>query len=125
MLGPFLNASSYWTERREPRASAEMSPRHEIPQRVLCQVKEEMQREREDELRSRVDGLAMQMAALHCQKAERKTKVLETSRAMLTLHSLLIHNLRERKSLETQDLARCLQNHCLVGGVGLSGQLLC
>lgn len=75
-----------------------------------------MQREREEDLRSRADGLAMQMAALHYQKAERKTKVLETSRATLTLYSLLIQNLRERKSLDRQHMAQCIQNHCLVGG---------
>lgn len=75
-----------------------------------------MQREREEDLRSRADGLAMQMATLHYQKAERKTKVLETSRATLTLYSLLIQNLRERKSLDRQHMAQCIQNHCLVGG---------
>lgn len=70
----------------------------------------------EEDLRARADGLAMQMAALHYQKAERKTKVLETSRATLTLYSLLIQNLRERKSLDRQHMAQCIQNHCLVGG---------
>lgn len=84
---------------------------------LSCQVKEEMQREREDDLRSRANSLAMQMAALHYQKAERTTKVLETSRATLTLSSLLIQNLRERKSLDRQNLAQCIQNHCLVGRV--------
>lgn len=87
-----------------------------MQQPVSCQVKEEMQRERGDDLRSRANSLAMQMAALHYQKAERKTKVLETSRATLTLYSLLIQNLRERKSLDRQHMAQCIQNHCLVGG---------
>lgn len=84
---------------------------------VLCQVKEEMQREREDDLRSGADSLAMQMAALHYQKAERKAKVAETTRAALTLQGLLIQNLSERKSLDRQNMAGCIQNHCLVGGV--------
>lgn len=88
----------------------------EIHQPVSCQVKEEMQREREDDLRSRANSLAMQMAALHYQKAERKTKVLETSRATLALYSLLIQSLRDRKSLDRQHMAQCIQNHCLVGG---------
>lgn len=74
-----------------------------------------MRREREDELRSQADSLATQMATLHYQKAERRTKVLETSRAILTLHSLLIEELRERKSLERQDMAQSIQSHCLVG----------
>lgn len=73
-----------------------------------------MQREREDELRSQADSLAIQMATIHHQKAERRTKVLETSRAMLSLHSLLIQLLRMRKSLEKQDMALSIQNHCLV-----------
>lgn len=76
---------------------------------------EEMRREREDELRSQANSLATQMATLHYQKAERRTKVLETSRAILTLHSLLIEELRERKSLERQDMAQSIQSHCLVG----------
>lgn len=74
-----------------------------------------MQKERENDLCSQGDSLAVQMAAIHYQKAERRTKVLETSRAMLTLHSLLIQLLKERKSLERQDIAQCIQSHCLVG----------
>lgn len=76
-----------------------------------------MQREWEDGLRSAVDSLAMQMAALHYQKAERNTKVLETTRAALTLHGLLIQNLSKRKNLDRPSVAQCIQNHCLVGGV--------
>lgn len=78
---------------------------------------EEMQREREENLHSQADNLAMQMATIHYQKADRRTKVLETSRAMLTLHSLLIQQLRERKSPERQDMAESIQSHCLVGNV--------
>lgn len=73
-----------------------------------------MRREREDELLSQADSLAMQMATLHYQKAERWTKVLETSKAILTLQSHLIDELRERKSLERQDMAQSIQSHCLV-----------
>ncbi|XP_033939276.1 limbin-like [Pseudochaenichthys georgianus] len=73
----------------------------------------EMRKEREDDLRSQGDSLAMQMATIHYQKAERRTKVLETSRAMLTLHSLLIQQLRDRKSLERQDMAQSINNHCM------------
>lgn len=72
-----------------------------------------MRKEREDDLRSQGDSLAMQMATIHYQKAERRTKVLETSRAMLTLHSLLIQQLRDRKSLERQDMAQSINNHCM------------
>ncbi|XP_075952025.1 limbin-like [Anarhichas minor] len=80
---------------------------------VMNKVMEEMRREREDDLRSQGDSLAMQMATIHYQKAERRTKVLETSRAMLALHSLLIQQLRERKSLKRQDMAQSIHNHCL------------
>lgn len=82
---------------------------------LFCQVLDEMLRGREGELRSQADSLAMQMAAIHYQKAERRTKVLETSRAMLTLHSLLTQQLREGKSLERQDMAQSIQSHCSVG----------
>ncbi|XP_034539424.1 limbin-like isoform X2 [Notolabrus celidotus] len=80
---------------------------------IMNKVIEEMQREREDELRSQADSLAMQMATIHYQKAERSTKVLETSRAMLTLHSLLIQHIRERKSPQGQEMAHSIQSHCL------------
>ncbi|KAM8914254.1 limbin-like isoform 2-T2 [Spinachia spinachia] len=84
----------------------------EMERAVMDTVMEEMRTERESDLRSQGDSLAMQMAAIHYQKAERRTKVLETSRAMLALHSLLIQQLRERKSLESQDVAQSVQNHC-------------
>uniref|UniRef100_A0A3Q1EHV5 EvC ciliary complex subunit 2 n=3 Tax=Acanthochromis polyacanthus TaxID=80966 RepID=A0A3Q1EHV5_9TELE len=80
---------------------------------VMDKVLEEMQRERENDLRRQADGLAMQMATIHYQKAERRSKVLETSRAMVTLHGLLIQQLRERKNLERQDMAQSIQSHCL------------
>ncbi|XP_026163796.1 limbin isoform X2 [Mastacembelus armatus] len=86
---------------------------NEVESGVMNKVSEEMWREREDELRSQADSLAMQMAAIHYQKAERRTKVLETSKAMLTLHSLLIQQLKERKCLDSQDMAQSIQSHCM------------
>ncbi|XP_037346800.2 limbin-like [Pungitius pungitius] len=85
----------------------------EMERTVMDKVMEEMRTERESDLRSQGASLAMQMAAIHYQKAERRTKVLETCRAMLALHSLLIQQLRERQSLESQDMAQSIQNHCL------------
>lgn len=80
---------------------------------IANKVLEEIQREREDELLSRADSLAAQMASLHYQKAERRTRVLETSQAVLTLHSLLMEELRDRKSLRTQDMAHVVGSYCL------------
>ena len=74
-----------------------------------------MERERESRLRSQADGLAMQMAAIHYQKAEKRTKVLETSRAVLTLQRQLTRQLRERRSLEEGDMAQSIHHHCEVG----------
>ncbi|XP_058488255.1 limbin-like [Solea solea] len=85
----------------------------EMESSIMNKVLEEMQREREDALHSQADNLAIQMATIHYQKAERRSKVLETSRSMLTLHSLLIQQLRERKSLDRQDMAQSIQCHCL------------
>uniref|UniRef100_G3P033 EvC ciliary complex subunit 2 n=1 Tax=Gasterosteus aculeatus aculeatus TaxID=481459 RepID=G3P033_GASAC len=85
----------------------------EMEMAVMDKVMEEMRTERESDLHAQGDSLAMQMATIHYQKAERRTKVLETSRAMLALTSLLIQQLRERKSLESQDMAQSIQNHCL------------
>lgn len=79
---------------------------------VANKVMEEMRTEREDELLSRADSLATQMASLHYQKAERRTRVLETSQAVLTLHSLLMEELRESKSLKRQDMAHIIGGHC-------------
>jgi IS4 transposase len=70
---------------------------------------------RESELRNQADGLAVQMAALHYQKAERRTRVLETSRALLTIQSLLTEELRASRSLGAAPIAQSIQNHCLVG----------
>uniref|UniRef100_A0A672HWV0 EvC ciliary complex subunit 2 n=1 Tax=Salarias fasciatus TaxID=181472 RepID=A0A672HWV0_SALFA len=84
----------------------------EMESGVMNKVLEDMQREREDALQSQAGGLAVQMAAVHYQKAERRTKVLETTRAMLSLHSMLIQLLRERKNHETQDMAQSIQSHC-------------
>lgn len=73
-----------------------------------------MRRERQDELLSRADSLATQMASLHYQKAERSTRVLETCQAVLTLQGLLMEELRERKTLKRQDMASIIGGHCLV-----------
>ncbi|XP_077386339.1 limbin-like [Festucalex cinctus] len=85
----------------------------EVDNGVINKVEEEMREEREDYLHSQADSLAVQMAAVHYQKAERRNKVLETSRALHTLHSLLIHHLRETKSLARQEMAQSIQTHCL------------
>ncbi|KAK2862379.1 hypothetical protein Q5P01_001912 [Channa striata] len=85
----------------------------EVESGIMNKVLEEMQKDKETDLHSQADSLAMQMAALHYQKAERRTKVLETSRAMLTLHSLLIQQLRVRKSLDRQAMAQYIESHCL------------
>ncbi|XP_030585485.1 limbin [Archocentrus centrarchus] len=85
----------------------------EMESSIMIEVLEEMKQESEDDLRSHADSLAMQMVTIHYQKAERRTKVLETSRAMLTLHSLLIQQLKERKHLEIPHMAQSIQIHCL------------
>lgn len=81
---------------------------------------DEMRREREDQLLSRADSLATQLASLHYQKAERRTRVLETNQAVLTLHGLLMEELRERKTLKRQDMAHIIGGHCLVGDAATS-----
>lgn len=88
-----------------------------FPQRSrLVQVMEEMRRERQDELLSRADGLAFQMASLHYQKAERRARILETSKAVVTLQGLLMEELREKKILKRADMAKIIGSHCLVSG---------
>ncbi|RVE72391.1 hypothetical protein OJAV_G00039950 [Oryzias javanicus] len=66
---------------------------------LMEQVLEEMQKERSVLLRSQTDGLAVQMATVHYQKAERWTKLLEASGAALSLQSLLLQQLRERGNI--------------------------
>ncbi|XP_051931737.1 limbin-like isoform X1 [Hippocampus zosterae] len=85
----------------------------EMDSGIINKVEEEMKEEREDYLHSQADSLAMQMAAVHYQKAERRNKVLETSRALHALHGLLIHHLRETKNLARQEMAQSIQKHCL------------
>ncbi|KAM4741101.1 limbin-like [Anableps anableps] len=85
----------------------------EMENGVMNKVMEEMQRERKDYLLCQADNLAMQMAIIVFQKAERWTKVMETSKAMVTLQSQLIQQLRERKISELQDMAQSIHSHCL------------
>ncbi|XP_057702880.1 limbin-like [Corythoichthys intestinalis] len=85
----------------------------EMDNGVINKVEEEMREEREEYLRAQADSLAVQMAAVHYRKAERRTKALETSRALLTLQSLLIHHLQETKSLTKQEMASSIQRHFL------------
>ncbi|XP_061583759.1 limbin-like isoform X2 [Cololabis saira] len=84
----------------------------EMENGVMIKVLEEMQREREDFLNLQADSMAMEMATIHYQKAERRTKVLETARAVLTLQNLLIQQLGERKNLGKQDMAQSIKSHC-------------
>ncbi|CAL8337842.1 unnamed protein product [Lota lota] len=79
---------------------------------VIEKVQEETERERQSRLRSQADDLAMRMAAIHYLKAEKRTKVLETSRAMFTLQSQLTRQLRERRSLEKGEMAQSIHHHC-------------
>lgn len=74
-----------------------------------------MQREREDYLRSQADSLAMQMATISYQKNERWIRVLETSRAVVTLQSLLIQHLGDTKSPESQKTSQIIHRHFTVG----------
>ncbi|XP_062312685.1 limbin-like isoform X1 [Osmerus eperlanus] len=85
----------------------------EIERSAMEMILEEMRIEREEELWTQADSLAIQMAKLQYQKAERRTKVLETSRAMLTLQSLLIEELRSRKSLGGVEMLQNIQSHYL------------
>ncbi|XP_046882400.1 limbin-like isoform X2 [Hypomesus transpacificus] len=85
----------------------------EIERSAMEMILEEMRIEREEELLTQADSLAIQMAKLQYQKAERKTKVLETSRAMLTLQSLLIEELRARRSLGGVEMLQNIQSHYL------------
>uniref|UniRef100_A0A3B5MJ14 EvC ciliary complex subunit 2 n=1 Tax=Xiphophorus couchianus TaxID=32473 RepID=A0A3B5MJ14_9TELE len=85
----------------------------EMENSVMNKVMEEMQRERDDYLLCQADNLAMQMATVIFQKAERWAKVLETSKAMVTLQSQLIQQLRERNVSELQDMAQSIHSHCL------------
>uniref|UniRef100_A0A8C4ZQB5 EvC ciliary complex subunit 2 n=1 Tax=Gadus morhua TaxID=8049 RepID=A0A8C4ZQB5_GADMO len=79
--------------------------------RVMDKV-QETERERRSELRSQAGNLARQMAAIHYHKAEKRTRVLETSRAMLTLQSQLTRQLRGRRGLEQGEMAQSIHHHC-------------
>lgn len=85
----------------------------EMESGILNKVLEEMQKEREDYLLFHADRLASEMASMHYQKAERRTKTLEMSRAMLSLHNLLIEQLKQRKPTERQNIAESIQSHCV------------
>ncbi|XP_053723591.1 limbin-like [Synchiropus splendidus] len=84
----------------------------EMESMVLNEIMLDMGREREEALRSQTVSLAIQMAAIVYQKAQRRARAVATSSAVLTLIRLLIHQLRERKSLDTPEVAKGIERHC-------------
>ncbi|XP_077582436.1 limbin-like isoform X1 [Stigmatopora nigra] len=83
----------------------------EMDNGVIQKVEDEMREEREEYLRTQADSLAAQMAGVHYQKAERRTKASEMSRALLTLQSLLTQHLQETKSLSRKEMISSIQKH--------------
>ncbi|KAJ8268902.1 hypothetical protein COCON_G00115090 [Conger conger] len=87
----------------------------EMERAAMKKVLEEMHSERELELRAQEESLAVQTAALHFQKAEKRGRVLETYGALLTLQTLLVENMRANGTLGGTEIPHCIHNH----GLGL------
>ncbi|KAJ8262104.1 hypothetical protein GJAV_G00162260 [Gymnothorax javanicus] len=87
----------------------------EMESAAMKKVQEEMRDEREQELRSQEESLAVQTAALHFQKAEKRARVLETYGAVLTLQSLLMESMRASGALGGAEITQYIHNH----GLGL------
>ncbi|XP_035282732.1 limbin-like isoform X1 [Anguilla anguilla] len=87
----------------------------EMERTAMKKVLEEMRSERELELRAQEESLAVQTAALHFQKAEKRSRVLETYGALLSLQSLLVENMRVSGTLGGAEITHCIHSH----GLGL------
>ncbi|KAG7461938.1 hypothetical protein MATL_G00196330 [Megalops atlanticus] len=85
----------------------------EIESTAMKKVQEEMRSEREMELRAQEESLAVQTAALHFQKAEKRNRAMETYGALLTLQTLLVEELRASGTLGGAEITQSIHNHSL------------
>ncbi|KAJ8390247.1 hypothetical protein AAFF_G00108160 [Aldrovandia affinis] len=85
----------------------------EMERTAVKKVQEEMHSERELELRAQEESLAVQTAALHFQKAEKRARVMETYGAVLTLQTLLVEDMRASGTLGGAEIPPCIHNHSL------------
>ncbi|XP_049324182.1 uncharacterized protein LOC103039584 isoform X2 [Astyanax mexicanus] len=84
-------------------------------ERVRGTVEEEVCAHEEEEEQVCVceEGLGAELAAVQWERAERRSRVLETHSALLTLHTLLLQHLPHTHTHTTQQLTHTLHTHSL------------
>lgn len=80
------------------------------------QVLEEIRLEREEELRVQEEDLAVQAAVVHFQRAEKRTRALETYGAILKLQGRLVEEMRAAGALGGPEVAQSIRSHRQVRG---------
>ncbi|XP_066576140.1 limbin isoform X2 [Amia ocellicauda] len=83
----------------------------EMEDTAMKKVLVEMRYEREDLLKAQEDRLAVHIASLQFQKAERRAKTLEAYSAILNLQTVLVEELRISGAMASPEIAQAIQNH--------------
>ncbi|MFT7810388.1 limbin [Arapaima gigas] len=83
----------------------------EVESMATKKVLEELRLEREEELQAQEEGLAVQAAALHFHRAEKRARALETHGALLSLQALLVAELRYSGMLGGPELVQSIHSH--------------
>ncbi|XP_048827709.1 limbin-like isoform X2 [Brienomyrus brachyistius] len=78
---------------------------------AMKKVLEEMRLEREEELQVQEEDLAVQAAVVHFQRAEKRTRALETYGAILKLQGHLVEEMRPTGALGAPEVAQSIRNH--------------
>ncbi|KAK6493552.1 limbin-like isoform X1 [Huso huso] len=83
----------------------------EIENTALKKVLVEMLHERDHHLKAQEERLAVHMAALQFQKAEKRVRALEAYSAILSLQTLLVEELRISGSMTGSETVQIIQKH--------------
>ncbi|XP_023655742.2 limbin isoform X2 [Paramormyrops kingsleyae] len=78
---------------------------------AMKKVLEEMRLEREEELQVQEEDLAVQAAVVHFQRAEKRTRALETYGAVLKLQGCLVEEMRPTGALGAPEVAQSIRSH--------------
>ncbi|XP_028809460.1 limbin-like isoform X2 [Denticeps clupeoides] len=85
----------------------------EVESTVMQKVLEEVEWEREEVLLAQEEGLAVQLAALQYDRAEKRTRVLETHAVLLRLQTMLVEEMRNRGMQGAAEMEESIRNHSL------------
>ncbi|XP_030621235.1 limbin-like [Chanos chanos] len=86
----------------------------EIESGAMEKVYKELREEREEEVRAEEERLAVEVAALACEKAEKRMRALETFSGFISLQTLLMQELRSHTAiLHNTETSQSIHSHLL------------